>query len=233
MTDMGCMILAAGFGTRMGTLTAERPKPLIEVAGRALIDHALDQARGAGAAPIVVNGHYRAAQMAVHLAEAHDVTFLEETPKILDSGGGVKNALPHLGAGPFFTLNSDAVWRGGNPLREFLGAWEPEVMDGLMLLVPQDRAVGRKGGGDFAQSADGRLTPDKAGLVWTGAQILKPELFADTPDGPFSMWEIWRGVMACGRLFGAVYSGMWADVGHPEGIALAEAMVEGGDAVPR
>jgi MurNAc alpha-1-phosphate uridylyltransferase len=225
MTPKACMILAAGFGTRMGALTAERPKPLIEVAGRRLIDHALDHARLAGAGPIVVNGHYRAEQIAAHLADLPDVQFLHETPDILDSGGGVRNALPVLGEDPFWTLNSDAVWRGGDPLCLLAEAWAPGKMGGLMLLVPPERAVGRQGGGDFRLLNDGQLTPDKAGQVWTGAQILDPAVFQDTPEGPFSMWVIWRKLMAERRLYGLIYPGFWADVGHPTGIALAEEML--------
>lgn len=220
------MILAAGFGTRMGALTADRPKPLIEVAGRALLDHALDVARGAGAAPIVVNAHYRADQMAEHLAAIQDVTLLTEAPDILDSGGGVRNALPVLGQGAIATLNSDAVWRGPNPLRRLVSAWDPDRMGALLLLVPQSRAVGRTEAGDFALSADGRITPDKGGAVYTGAQILGAGVAGSFPEGRFSMWEIWRKLLNENRLFGVAYPGSWADVGHQEGIALAEAMLE-------
>ncbi|MBO6603969.1 MULTISPECIES: nucleotidyltransferase family protein [Rhodophyticola] len=231
MTPRSCMILAAGFGRRMGALTADRPKPLIEVAGRPMIEHALAQARDAGAAPIAVNGHYRADRLAAYLTEQEDVTFLHETPEVLDSGGGVRNALPVLGEGPIWCLNSDAVWRGENALRLLAAGWRPGAMDGLLLLVPRDRAVGRQGGGDFALSETGRITPDKTGLVWTGAQILDGAVFDDTAPGPFSMWVIWRKLMARGRLFGAIYPGFWADVGHPGGIPLAEAMLERRDAV--
>jgi len=218
------MILAAGFGTRMGALTAERPKPLIEVAGRALIDHALAQAR-AGSDRIVVNGHYRAGQMRDYLAGMADVSFVEELSDILDSGGGIRAALPVLASPEIFTLNADAVWSGAGALAQLDAAWDAERMDALLLMVPQARAVGRDRGGDFAIDAQGRLAWDKAGAVYTGAQILNTALFADMPEGPFSLHEIWNTALAKGRLFGVVHQGGWADVGHPEGIAMAEYML--------
>ena len=140
-----CLILAAGFGTRMGALTADRPKPLIEVAGRSLLDRALDVARDAGCAPIAVNAHYRADQVATHLAGADDVTLLTETPGILDSGGAVKNARNVLGPGPILTLNADNTWSGPNPLAALAAAFDPSRMGALLLLIPRNRAVGRQG----------------------------------------------------------------------------------------
>jgi len=223
--SLPCMILAAGFGTRMGALTRDRPKPLIEVAGRPLIDHALDEARGGGAAPIAVNGHHFADQMRAHLAPMADVTFCEERPEILDSGGGIRNALPHLGQGAIFTLNADAVWTGPNALHGLARAWDPDRMDVLALLVPLQRAVGRKGGGDFAMDAAGRIRRDPQGHVYTGAQIVKSALFDGYPPGPFSLHAVWKAAIAAGRMFATLHPGHWADVGHPEGIALAEEML--------
>ena len=218
------MILAAGFGTRMGALTRDRPKPLIEVAGRALLDHALEAAVPGGG-PIAVNAHYRADQIEAHLSGS-SVRVLHESPEILDSGGGVRNALPVLGEGPLATLNADAVWSGPEPLECLKAAWVPERMDALLLLVPLGRAVGRQGGGDFAMESGDRIRPDKTGLVYTGAQILGQGVVGRWPEGAFSMWEIWRAAADAGRLCGCVFPGRWADVGHPEGIALAEAMLD-------
>jgi MurNAc alpha-1-phosphate uridylyltransferase len=225
MMPTACMILAAGFGTRMGALTQTRPKPLIPVAGRPLIDHALAQARGAGVGRIVVNGHHHADQMRAHLHGMADVAFSEEQPVILDSAGGIRHALPLLAADTIFTLNADAVWTGPNALATLAAAWDPERMDVLALMVPQSRAVGRQGGGDFARDRQGRLSWDKAGEVYTGAQILKAGLLDGYPEGPFSLHDVWRAAMAQGRMFGTPYPGHWADVGHPDGIALAEEMV--------
>lgn len=231
MTPPACMILAAGFGTRMGALTRDRPKPLIEVAGRPLIDHALAQARGAGVARIVVNGHYRADQMRAHLAGMADVVFSEEQPRILDSAGGIRHALPRLAADTLFTLNADAVWTGPNALVQLADMWDPDSMDVLTLMVPQARAVGRQiARGDFAMDGAARLTWDKAGHVYTGAQIVKADLFDGYPEGPFSLHSVWTDAMERARMFGTLHAGHWADVGHPEGIELAEAMLrEAGD----
>jgi MurNAc alpha-1-phosphate uridylyltransferase len=222
------MILAAGFGTRMGELTADRPKPLIEVAGRPLLAHALDAARAAGAGPIAVNGHYRADMLRDWLArEAPDAVFLQEWPEILDSGGAVKNALPVLGPGPVFTLNADAVWDGPSPLPALLEAWDPDRMDALLALVPRAAAVGRQDGGDFARTPDGRLSWDKGpeGMVYVGAQILTTDRIAARAEAVFSLRDTWQAMMDEGRLYGMDHAGRWADVGHPEGIAAAERMV--------
>ncbi len=223
---MACMILAAGFGTRMGELTKSRPKPLIKVAGRALIDHALEQARALGPVRIVVNGHFHADQMRAHLADAADVRFSEEYPQILDSAGGIRHALPILAEDTIYTLNADAVWTGLRALETLRTAWDPDRMDALLLMVPQARAVGRKVGGDFAIGAEGRLAWDKAGDVYTGAQMLKSALFDGYPEGPFSLHDIWNAALEKERLFGVMHPGYWADVGHPEGIKLAEAMLK-------
>ena len=220
------MILAAGFGTRMGALTADRPKPLIEVAGRALLDHAIGAARDGGGG-IVVNAHYRADQIAAHLARHPDIRLSDEQPMILESGGGVKAALPHLRGTPIATLNADAVWGGPGPLATLTAAWDGDRMGVLMALVPRDRAHGRQGGGDVALGPDGRLSWDRAeaGLVYTGAQLIDPALVAAHPATVFSLRDIWQDQMDRGRMFGVVYPGHWADVGHPDGIAQAEAMV--------
>ena len=218
------MILAAGFGTRMGALTRDRPKPLIEVAGRALLDHALEAA-AVGGGPIAVNAHYRADQIAAHL-QGSSVRVLHETPEILDSGGGVRNALPVLGEGPLATLNADAVWSGPEPLACLKAAWVPERMDALLLLVPLDRRSDGRAAAISRWTAAAGSTPTRRGLVYTGAQILGKGLVGRWPEGAFSMWEIWRAALDAGRLCGCVYPGHWADVGHPEGIALAEAMLD-------
>jgi len=226
MTRRAAMILAAGFGTRMGALTATRPKPLIEVAGRPLIDHAI--AAAGDASPLVVNGHYLAAQLGAYLSRTQPkVTFVEEKGAILDSGGGIKNALPHFGSDPILTLNADAVWHGPPPCEVLDRHWRPDEMDGLLLLVSLGRATGRQGGGDFALGHGGRLSWDKgpSGMVYTGAQIIRTERIAARPQAVFSLLEIWQDMMDQRRLFGCVYPGGWADVGHPEGVAAAEAMV--------
>ncbi len=216
------MLFAAGFGTRMGALTADRPKPLIPVAGKALIDHALEQAAGAGR--VVVNLHYRGDQIRAHLAGRPEIAFSAETDTILETGGGLKRALPLLAADPVFTMNSDAVWTGPRAMGQLAAAWDAPRMDALLLLVPRDRAVGHRGKGDFAIDDAGRLTRG-ADLVYTGAQIIRTRPFADWPGQVFSINPVWDAMAAQGRLFGLVHRGGWCDVGRPESIALAEAML--------
>ena len=217
------MILAAGFGTRMRHLTTYQPKPLIKVAGRALIDHALDLGRDAGAAPIVANLHYLPEMLESHL-QGSDVRTIREEPDILETGGGLRNALPLLGTDPVATLNSDAVWAGPNPLRLLMNAWDPGRMDALLICVPMQRAHGGDGKGDFDIGDDGRL--HRGGdTVYGGAQILKTDLLESVSDKAFSTNIVWNMMAKRERLFGLPYPGHWCDVGHPDGIAEAEAML--------
>jgi MurNAc alpha-1-phosphate uridylyltransferase len=222
------MLFAAGFGRRMGALTADRPKPLIEVAGRPLIDHALDLAAAAGLRRIVVNLHYRGEMIAAHLRDRPGVTFSRETPDILDTGGGLRAALPLLGPGPVFTLNSDAVWTGANPLAALAAAWDPARMDALLMLLPAARATGHAGPGDFLRDGAGRLrrAVGAPGLVYLGAQIVDPAGLAAIDARVFSLNRLWDAAIARGRAFGLLHAGGWCDVGHPAGIALAEALLE-------
>lgn len=227
MTDpRAVMIFAAGRGTRMGPLTADRPKPMIAVAGRPLIDHALDLAQAIGPDRIVVNLHHRAEVLRSHLA-GRAVHLSDESDLLRETGGGLRHALPLLGAGPVFTLNSDAVWTGSNPLRQLREAWDGARMDALLLLVPLARATGHTGRGDFAVGPDGQLTR-APGLVYTGAQILRPDGLAAIPDKVFSLNLLWDRIGAAGRLFGVVHDGGWCDVGRPESLPLAEALLTHG-----
>jgi MurNAc alpha-1-phosphate uridylyltransferase len=223
------MIFAAGFGTRMGALTADRPKPLIPVAGRALIDHALDVAEGAGADPVVVNLHYRADQMAAHLA-GRPVRLSLEREEILETGGGLRAALPLLGLGPVMTLNSDAVWTGPNPLAQLRAAWDPGRMDGLLLLAPVTSLPDPAIRADFALDAAGRISRHAVtggpGHAYLGAQIIRTEALADIPDRVFSLNRLWDRMIAAGRAHGILHAGGWCDVGTPEAIARAEAMLQ-------
>jgi MurNAc alpha-1-phosphate uridylyltransferase len=220
------MIFAAGFGTRMGALTRDRPKPLLPVAGRTLLDRALDLAEGVPRR--VVNTHYLGEQVAAHLAGRPDVLLSPEAPEILETGGGLRQALPLLAADPVFTLNPDAVWTGPNPLDTLRAGWR-DGMEALLLLVPSDRARGHSGAGDFEISPGGRLRRGP-GAVYTGAQILRTGGLAAVPDRAFSLNLLWDGMAARGTLHGVLHPGGWCDVGRPEGIALAEAMLrEAGD----
>ena len=220
------MVFAAGFGTRMGALTRDRPKPLIDVAGRSLLDHALDLTAGAGLDRRVVNLHYHGDQIARHLA-GRDIALSWERDGILDTGGGLRAALPLLDGSPVYTLNSDAVWTGRNALMELGAAWDDDRMDALLLLAPVARAEGHQGNGDFVMDAEGRIAraDGRVGLVYLGAQIIRTERLADFPEPAFSLNRLWDRMIADGRAFGAVHDGGWCDVGRPEGIATAEAML--------
>ena len=217
------MLFAAGFGTRMKPLTDDRPKPLIEVAGKALIDHALDLVQGYGADRVVANLHYCPEMLMQHLA-GRNVLFSHEQPDILETGGGLRQALPLLGEGPHFTMNTDAVWRGPNPLNVLAAGWVPNRMDALLLCIPRDQAIGHDGAGDFLLDHAGRATRGP-GLIYSGVQIIKPDLLSAFSQPSFSLNLLWDRMLAKGRLHGLAYPGHWCDVGRPEGIALAEAML--------
>lgn len=212
------MLFAAGFGTRMGALTADRPKPLIPVAGRALIDHALDLARAAGVARVVVNTHYRADQIAAHLAGS-GVLISHEPGPILETGGGLLQALPLLGPGTVATLNPDAIFTGANPLTQLAAAWDPARMDALLLLLPVAK-------GDFRLDSQGRLSRGQGGEDhrYLGASLLNPACLHGHL-GAFSLNRPWDDLIARGRAYGVVHHGGWCDVGHPAGIAEAEALL--------
>jgi MurNAc alpha-1-phosphate uridylyltransferase len=217
------MIFAAGFGTRMKHLTRDRPKPMIPVAGTPLIDHAIALAEALPATTIVVNLHYKAEMLQDHLS-GRGVQTLTETPRILDTGGGLRNALPVLGPDPVMTLNSDAVWCGPNPLSALAAAWVPEMMDGLLACVPKQRAVGHGGPGNFRVDSDGRITRGD-GMIYGGAQIIRTDRLQEIADEVFSLNRLWDLLIAKNRLYAMEYAGTWCDVGHPEGIAQAEAML--------
>lgn len=226
------MVLAAGLGKRMRPLTDRVPKPMVAVAGRALIDRVLDRLGAAGIGHAVVNLHHRADQLQAHLAGRSappEIAFSNERAELLDTGGGCAHALPLLGAGPFYAINSDALWQDGgdDTLLRLAGFWDPARMDALLLLIRREAALAFDGPGDFDADATGRLIRrgDRAmaPYVFGGVQILDPAVFAGTPAGPFSLNLIYDRAIARGRLFGLVHDGLWVHVGKPEAIAVAEA----------
>ncbi|KCV82553.1 nucleotidyltransferase [Actibacterium atlanticum] len=224
MRPTALMLFAAGFGTRMGALTKSRPKPLIEVAGKALLEHALDQRKGVALSNTVVNSHYLGDQIAAHLTGRDDITISAEAPDILDTGGGLRQALPLLGSGPVFTMNTDAVWTGEGALAQLENAWDDDRMDALLLLVPRDQAVGHNGKGDFVIAADGKIRRGP-GHIYTGAQIIRTDLLGTIPETAFSLNLLWDRMLEQGRMYGLEHQGGWCDVGHPGGIDLAESML--------
>lgn len=219
------MLFAAGFGKRMGALTQGLPKPLIPVAGRALLDHALDLAGADIVSHTVINLHYLGDQIVRHIG-TRNVTFSTEDP-ILETGGGLRAALPVLGDGPVMTLNTDAVWTGQNPLAELAAAWDDAKMDALLLLSPISHALGHTGTGDFLLNAGGQISRASGapGLVYLGAQIVRTDRLAEIPETVFSINLLWDQMIAGGRAYGLLHQGGWCDVGQSSSIALAEGMV--------
>ena len=216
------MLFAAGFGTRMGALTKDMPKPMIPVAGVPMIDRALKLARDVAPTRIVANLHYHADQLADHLTPQGVI--LSHEPDILETGGGLRKALALLGQGPVYTMNPDVIWRGPNPLSLLRAAWNPAKMDALLMCVPPANTLGHTGAGDFTADADGRIKRGR-GLIYGGVQIVKTDGLRDIAQTAFSLNVLWDRMLADGRLYCVTYPGRWCDVGHPAGIALAEEML--------
>lgn len=224
------MILAAGLGTRMRPLTLTTPKPLIMARGKTLLDHALDELPPASIQRAVVNVHYFADAVEAHLAARHDlhISISDERTQLLETGGGVRKALPLLGD-VFAVLNADNIWRanGTAALAQLLPHWNAEKMDALLLLTPRATAIGYSRAGDFELATDGRLARrngQSAPYVYASIQIAKAHMFAALPDGPVSTNIAWDESLARGRLYGHVFDGIWCDIGTPESLALAQAL---------
>ncbi|MBA3511633.1 MAG: nucleotidyltransferase family protein [Sphingomonas sp.] len=225
------MVMAAGLGKRMRPLTATKPKPLIEVAGKALLDHVLDRLRAAGVKKVVVNVHYLADVLEAHLVRSADeleVTISDERPLLLETGGGLVRAQSMIECDPFLAINSDNLWVDGpaDTLKLLASHWDGSKMDALLLLVPHARAMNHKGLGDFHLDRAGRLRrrgrSRVAPFVYTGLQIISKRLLRDAPEGPFSTNLFWDRAIAEGRCYGAVHQGLWFDVGNPEAIRATE-----------
>ena len=229
-TPTKAMVLAAGLGARMRPLTDRTPKPLVAVAGRALIDHVLDRLADAGVERAVINVHYLADQLERHLAarKKPKITVSDERGLLLGTGGAVVKALPELGDAPFFHINSDTIWIDGvKPnLARLAEAFDAARMDAALLLAPTAGSIGYAGRGDFAFAADGRLRRraerEVAPFVFAGAAILAPALFKDAPKGEFPLTNLFDRAAEQGRLFGLRLEGLWMHVGTPDAIALAE-----------
>ncbi|WP_084579826.1 nucleotidyltransferase family protein [Sphingomonas azotifigens] len=226
------MVMAAGLGKRMRPLTVTRPKPLIDVAGKPLIDHVFDRLGAAGVQRAVVNVHYLADQLEAHLrarVKGIDLHISDERRQLMETGGGLVQARHLLGDQPFLCVNSDNLWIDGpsDAIRLLSAQWDDATMDALLLLVPLARATCHRGQGDFRLDAFGRITERRkpgrlAPFVFTGVQILSPRVLRDWPEGPFSTNLFWNRAMAEGRLWGAVHQGLWFDVGSPHAIRETE-----------
>jgi N-acetyl-alpha-D-muramate 1-phosphate uridylyltransferase len=231
------MVLAAGLGKRMRPLTASRPKPLIEVAGKPLLDHILERLAQAGVEQVVVNVHYLADSMEAHLAKRpqdFEIRISDERQLLLETGGGLVKAAPLIDADPFLVVNSDNLWLDGpaDTLKLLASHWDEERMDALLLLVSHARAANHRGMGDFHMGRSGRLRRRErshvAPFVYTGVQIISKRLLVDAPEGPFSANILWDRAIDKGRCFGAVHQGLWFDVGTPQSIKATELILEDG-----
>lgn len=224
------IILAAGLGVRMRPLTLDQPKALVSLAGRPLIDYALDHLAAAGVATVTVNVHHQGEQLIRYLGRQDrpfEIRVSDEQKALLETGGGIRKALALLGPGPFFAANCDAWFPDplDNPFRVLAAAWRGGIK-ALLLVVPRERAAGYRGAGDFFLAQDGRLTrrggKGTAPYVFAGAQILDPALFAEEREEAFSLNRVFDRALAKKALFGVVYPGAWFHIGTPEDIAPAE-----------
>jgi MurNAc alpha-1-phosphate uridylyltransferase len=225
------MVLAAGLGTRMRPLTDSKPKAMVEVAGRTLIDRVIGRLEKAGLEEVVVNVHHHADLLEKHLKarKTPAIKISDERGALLDSGGGVKKALPLLGKEPFFLMNADTIWiESVRPNLPALAAmFDPAKMDILLLLAATSGSLGYDGKGDFDADSEGRLTRRTEGritpFVYAGAAIIKPELFKAAPDGPFSLNLLFDRAIEAQKLYGLRLDGLWMHVGTPDAVTEAEA----------
>lgn len=230
------MVLAAGLGLRMRPLTETTPKPLIEVAGRTMLDHALDRLAEAGVEVAVVNTHWLPEQIEKHLeGRTSPAIVISREDELLETGGGIARALPQLGEEAFYAVNADIVWRDGAipALARLAAAWNDAEMDALLLVQATVRATGYSGDGDFMMDPLGRLArrPERvvAPFVFAGVQILHPRLFEGAPAGAFSLNRLYDRAMEAGRLYGIAHDGEWYHVGTPEAVAEAAAEIMGAE----
>ncbi|MEO8723017.1 MAG: nucleotidyltransferase family protein [Sphingobium sp.] len=230
------MLMAAGLGKRMRPLTATRPKPLVKVAGMALMDHALDRLEAGGIERTVINAHYLADTVIAHVKArktSMEIIISDERNKLLETGGGLMKAATLLGQVPFLCANSDNLWIDGprDSIAMLSDLWDDDRMDALLLVVPHARATCHSGPGDFHMDSAGRLSRRKpsyiAPFVFTGVQIMSPRLLRDPPGDVFSTNVFWNRAMEAGRLFGASHQGLWFDVGTPQAIPVVEAVIIG------
>jgi N-acetyl-alpha-D-muramate 1-phosphate uridylyltransferase len=233
--DNRAMILAAGKGTRLRPRTDKTPKPLVKVAGKALIDYSFDLLHLAGIQQVVVNKHHLSDQIEdyVRVKQGFNICVSDETDKLLETGGGVRKALPMLGSSPFFVLNSDVIVldHGPSSLRRMQQSWNLAKMDALLLLHSTSTAVGYEGQGDFFMDCEGQITRRVPGqfapYMFTGIQLLNPALFDDVEEDIFSLNLLYDKAAAAGRLFGLLHDGQWLHVGTEDALVIATEKING------
>ncbi len=224
------MVMAAGLGVRMRPLTNDRPKSLIEVGGRTLLDHAIDRFKAAGVRYVVVNAHYKGEMIIAHLKKRKDIEIhiQDERDKLLDTGGALKRALPHFKGEPFFTYNSDSIWLEsmGSNLVRMAERWDDAEMDCVMLMAPTFSSIGYDGRGDFTMDSLGRLARRQPQRVtpfaWPGVQIIHPRLIEKGTGEVFSTNKLWDIAIEQGRLYGIRLDGKWMHIGTPQAKAEAD-----------
>lgn len=223
------MILAAGLGQRMRPLTDNLPKPLISIAGKPILTRTFDHLKNSGIQDIVINTHYLSSLIEEYVRENNPETLISYEKVLLETGGGIKKALPLLGEESFFTLNGDSIWVGSDSLRSMEKMWDETQMDALLLLIPRERAYGYEGRGDFFLTKKGSLVrPEKgeeAPYVYIGVQHIHPRLFHESPEGPFSLNLLWDKALKRGRLYGCVHQGEWFHISIPEDLKVFESII--------
>jgi MurNAc alpha-1-phosphate uridylyltransferase len=223
------MILAAGLGKRMRPLTDTLPKPLISIGGKSLLERTFDHVKKAGISNIVVNTHYLAPLIEEAALRIHPETKISYEKVLLETGGGIKKALPLLGHQPFFTLNGDSVWTGVNSLTSMRNVWNQKKMQALLLLIPREKAQGYNGQGDFFMSERGFLTRPSgnavAPYIYIGVQLTSSALFHHSPENSFSLNVLWDRALREGRLFGYVHQGDWFHISTPEDLEKYEPLI--------
>ncbi|MBL8551645.1 MAG: nucleotidyltransferase family protein [Hyphomonadaceae bacterium] len=225
----------------MRPLTNERPKALVEVGGRALIDHVLDRMIGAGVTRAVVNVHHFADMLEAHVRARRDIEIVisDERALLMETGGGVRQARPLLGDAPIVVANIDSVWEeppsdvhGGSAIARLIAGFDPGRMDARLMLARMDQCLGYDTPGDFHLRTDGtvdfRDEDPKSDWAYMGVQVINPSIVDGEPLEPFSFRRVWRRLKDKGRLHGAPLGGFWMHVGDPGARAAAEARILGG-----
>jgi MurNAc alpha-1-phosphate uridylyltransferase len=220
------MILAAGLGQRMRPLTETLPKPLIPVAGKSMLERTFEHLNEAKISHIVVNTHYLAPLIVERVKALYPQTILSHEDILLETGGGIKKALPLLRGDPFFVLNGDSIWIGTESLKSLEKNWDERKMEGVLLLIPREKAYGYEGRGDFFMDPQGGLYRPKKGhpapYVFIGVQLLGRQLFHNAPSGPFSLNLLWDEALAKNRLYGHIHQGEWFHISTPQDITQYE-----------
>lgn len=225
------MVLAAGFGKRLQPLTLTTPKPLIPVNHQPILDYTMAQLRQGHIRRCVINTHYLAEQIHHHLQDVQtpQITISHEQ-EILNTGGGIRHALPYFQDQPFFSVNGDIWWEQKDIFDQLRDMWNPDQMDGILVLVPREQAIDFAGPGDYFLESDHQLThrgtEDQAPYIYSGIQLLHPRAFKDFTAKSFHLPEVYHAMEQSGRLYGLPLKGPWCDMGTVQTLARLEAYLQ-------